>query len=72
MAETERAINSFESAVYPGVSTLLRQARPRDLLGFVDQSCLAGFNEEHEGKLRKAPEVALSLSHAQAHSGRSE
>ena len=52
--------------LYPGVSTVLRQARPRDLLGLVDQSRRPGFNEEIEDKLRKALESALSLPHAQA------
>jgi hypothetical protein len=52
--------------LYPGVSTVLRQARPRDLLGLVDQSRRPGFNEENEDKLRKALESALSLPHAQA------
>lgn len=52
--------------LYPGVSAVLRQARPRDLLGLVDQSRRPGFNEENEDKLRKALEAALSLPHAQA------
>lgn len=52
--------------LYPGVSTVLRQARPRDLLGLVDQSRRPGFNEENEDKLRKALESALSLPHVQA------
>lgn len=52
--------------LYPGVSAVLRQARPRDLLGFVDQSRRPGFNEENEDKLRKALEAALSLPHIQA------
>lgn len=51
--------------LYPGVSTVLRQARPRDLLGLVDQSRRPGFNGENEDKLRKALEAALSLPHAQ-------
>lgn len=52
--------------LYPGVSTVLRQARPRDLLGLVDQSRRPSFNEENEDKLRKALEAALSLPHVQA------
>ncbi len=52
--------------LYPSVSAVLRQARPRDLLGLVDQSRRPGFNEENEDKLRKALEAAVSLSHAQA------
>ena len=52
--------------LYPGVSAVLRQARPRDLLGLVDQSRRPGFNEENEDKLRKALEAAVSLPHTQA------
>lgn len=52
--------------LYTGVSAVLRQARPRDLLGFVDQSRRPGFNEENEDKLRKALEAALLLPHIQA------
>ena len=52
--------------LYPGVSTILRQARPRDLLGLVDQSRRPGFNEENEDKLRKELEATLTLPHAQA------
>lgn len=52
--------------LYPGVSAVLRQARPRDLLGLVDQSRRPGFNEENEDKLRKSLEATLSLPHAQA------
>lgn len=52
--------------LYPGVSTVLRQARPRDLLGLVDQSRRPGFNEENEDKLRKSLEATLSLPHALA------
>ena len=52
--------------LYPGVSAVLRQARPLDLLGLVDQSRRPGFNEENEDKLRKALESAVSLPHAQA------
>ncbi|PKO87720.1 MAG: BREX-1 system phosphatase PglZ type B [Betaproteobacteria bacterium HGW-Betaproteobacteria-10] len=52
--------------LYRGVSTVLRQARPRDLLGLVDQSRRPGFNEENEDKLRKALEAVVSIPHAQA------
>ncbi|MGE3876886.1 MAG: BREX-1 system phosphatase PglZ type B, partial [Parvibaculaceae bacterium] len=52
--------------LYPGVSTVLRQARPRDLLGLADHSRRPGLNEEREDKLRKELEAALSLSHGQA------
>lgn len=52
--------------LYPGVSTVLRQARPRDLLGLVDQSRRPAFNEENEDKLRKELETVVSLPHAQA------
>ena len=52
--------------LYQGVSAVLRQARPRDLLGLVDHSRRPGLNEEQEDKLRKELEAALSLPHAQA------
>jgi hypothetical protein len=52
--------------LYQGMSAVLRQARPRDLLGLVDQSRRPGFNEEREDKLRKELEAAVSLPHAQA------
>jgi hypothetical protein len=52
--------------LYPGVSTVLRQARPRDLLGLADHSRRPGLNEEQEDKLRKELETALSLPHGQA------
>ena len=52
--------------LYPGISTVLRQARPRDLLGLIDQSRRPGFNEENEYKLREALEAVVSLPHAQA------
>jgi hypothetical protein len=52
--------------LYQGVSAVLRQARPRDLLGLVDHSRRPGLNEEQEEKLRKELEAALSLPHAQA------
>lgn len=52
--------------LYPGVSAVLRQARPRDLLGLADHSRRPGLNEEQEDKLRKELEAALSLPHGQA------
>lgn len=52
--------------LYPGVSAVLRQARPRDLLSLVDQSRRPGFNQEKEDNLRKALEATLLLPHAQA------
>jgi len=52
--------------LYPGISDVLRQARPRDLLGLVDHSRHPGLNEEQEDRLRKELEMALSLPHAQA------
>ncbi|TXN82678.1 BREX-1 system phosphatase PglZ type B [Methylobacterium sp. WL8] len=52
--------------LYPGVSASLRQARPRDLLGLADHSRRPGLNAEQEDKLRKAFEVLLTLSHAEA------
>ena len=45
---------------------MLRQARPRDLLGLADHSRRPGLNEEQEDKLRKEFEAALALPHAQA------
>lgn len=52
--------------LYPGVSTVLRQARPRDLLGLADHSRRPGLNEEQEDRLRKELEAALTLPHGQA------
>ena len=52
--------------LYPGVSTVLRQARPRDLLGLADHSRRPGLNEEQEDRLRKELEAALALPHGQA------
>jgi hypothetical protein len=52
--------------LYPGVSAVLRQARPRDLLGLADHSRRPGLNEEQEDKLRKEFEGVLVLPHAQA------
>lgn len=52
--------------LYPGVSTVLRQAQPRDLLGLIDQSRRPSFNEENEEKLRRELEAVVSLPHAQA------
>lgn len=52
--------------LYQGISTVLRQARPRDLLGLADHSRRPGLNEEHEDKLRKELEATLSLPHSQA------
>ncbi len=52
--------------LYPGVSAVLRQARPRDLLGLADHSRRPGLNEEQEDRLRKELEAILSLPHAQA------
>ena len=52
--------------VYRGVSAILRQARPRDLLGLVDHSRRPGLNEEQEDKLGKELEAVLSIPHAQA------
>src|SRR5690606_8875162 len=50
--------------LYPGISAVLRQARPKDLP--IDQSRRPGLNEEREDKLRAALEAALDLAHAQA------
>ena len=52
--------------VYQGVSVVLRQARPRDLLGLVDHSRRPGLNEEQEDKLGKELESILSIPHGQA------
>jgi hypothetical protein len=52
--------------LYQGVSTVLRQARPRDLLGLADHSRRPGLNEEQEDRLRKELEAILALPHAQA------
>lgn len=52
------------SRLYPGVSAVLRQARPKDL--FVDRSRQPGWNDEQEDKLRAALEAAVDLPHAQA------
>lgn len=50
--------------LYPGISAVLRQARPKDLL--IDPSRQPRFNEEQEDKLRAALEEAVGLPHAQA------
>jgi hypothetical protein len=52
--------------LYPGISTVLRQARPKDLLGLIDQSRRPGLNEEQEDRLRAALAAAVDLPHAQA------
>ena len=52
--------------LYQGVSAVLRQARPRDLLGLADHSRRPGLNEEQEDRLRKELEGILALPHAQA------
>ena len=52
--------------LFAGVSVVLRQARPRDLLGFEDHSRRPGLNEEREDKLCKELEGTLTLSHVQA------
>ena len=52
--------------LYPGVSNALRAARPKDLLGLIDQSRRPGLNEEREDKLRKELESVAELPHAKA------
>lgn len=52
--------------LYPGISAVLRKARPRDLLSLVGQSRRPGLNEEQEDRLRQALEAVLGLPHAQA------
>jgi len=51
---------------YQGISAVLRQARPRDLLGLADHSRRPGLNEDQEVKLRNELEAALLLPHAKA------
>lgn len=52
--------------LYPGIASVLRRARPKDLLGFVDQSRRPGLNEEQEDKLRTALEAVVDRPHAEA------
>ena len=52
--------------LYPSVSAVLRQARPRDLLVLADHSRRPGLNEEQEDRLRKELEAILALPHLQA------
>lgn len=52
--------------LFAGVSAVLRQARPRDLLGLEDHSRRPGLNEDREEKLRKELEGTLALPHGQA------
>ena len=52
--------------LYKRISTVLRQAKPRDLLGLVDHSRRPGLNEEQEDKLRNELEKAISLPHVEA------
>jgi hypothetical protein len=53
--------------LYPGIASVLRRARPVDLLATIDdQERRPGFNEEQEDALRTALEAATNLPHAQA------
>lgn len=52
--------------LYPGVSTALRAARPKDLLGLIDLSRRPGLNEDQEDKLRKELEATAELAHGDA------
>lgn len=52
--------------LYDGISSVLRQARPRDLLGLVDQSRRPAWNEAREDDLRKELEAAIALPHVKA------
>ena len=52
--------------LYPGVSAALRAARPKDLLGLIDQSRRPGPNEDQEDKLRKELEATAELAHGDA------
>lgn len=51
--------------LYPGVATVLRHARPKDLFSAA-AARRPGLNEEQEDKLRKELEAALALPHGQA------
>ncbi len=52
--------------LYPGVSVALRTARPKDLLGLIDQSRRPGLNEDQENKLRKELVMTAELAHSDA------
>lgn len=52
--------------LYPGVSAALRAARPKDLLGLIDQSRRPGLNEDQENKLRRELEATAELAHSEA------
>jgi hypothetical protein len=52
--------------LYQGISAVLRQARPRDLLGLADHSRRPGLNEDQEVELHSELEATLLLPHAQA------
>jgi hypothetical protein len=51
--------------LYPGISVVLRQARPRDLLDLADHSRRPKLNEDQEEKLRQELETSIALPHAQ-------
>ncbi len=52
--------------LYPGVSTALRAAWPRDLLELIDRSRRPGFNEDREDRLRRELEATAELAHGDA------
>ena len=52
--------------LYPGIPSLLRVARPKDLLAMIDPSRWPSLNDEREDRLRKELEVVAGLPHAEA------
>ena len=52
--------------LYSGVSAALREARPKDLFGLIDQSRRSGLNEDQEDRLRKELEASADLAHSDA------
>ncbi len=52
--------------LYPGVSSALRAARPKDLFGLFDQSRWPSLNAEQEHKLQKELEAVTDLAHGDA------
>ena len=52
--------------LYPGISAVLRTARPKDLLGLVDHSRRPGLNADQEDILRKELEAISVLPHLDA------
>lgn len=52
--------------LYPGVSTALRAARPKDLLDLINQSRWPKLNEEQESKLQRELEAVAEVAHGKA------